>query len=214
MGRWAGFVSVMLAAGIVVVAPQAVRADDDQNTAQQPSGEQWAQAMQGMQQAVGAMNTNPGVEAVDFRELKKLMLEQLGPLKRQTISGERNKAMGINTSEAVAQYTGDSETDITMTITDLGSMSGWGGMASGWMQGAEIDSETETGYERTLQLGSLKAHEQYDNQSSSIDFETFIANGRFQIKAAGQTKNVELVHQAVQAIQTGTLEQMAKQSAN
>ncbi len=146
------------------------------------------------------------VNPVDFRELKALLPETLGDLKRTNIEGEKVAAMGMNISNANADYSDDeSGVSIDLKITDLGSVSGLSGLASfGWYM-VDIDKENETGYEKTITYKGNKGFEKYDNQGKYGELSILVAK-RFVIEANGNNVSMDQMKAAVDMIDIGKLE--------
>jgi hypothetical protein len=70
-------------------------------------------------------------EVVDFRDLKALLPESLGSLKRSNAQGEKNSAMGFTISKAEADYNNEDYSQrIDIEITDLAGATGYAGMAA------------------------------------------------------------------------------------
>jgi hypothetical protein len=157
-----------------------------------------AQGAAAMQEAMKAMNnamgaTPPGgakVEPVSFRDLKGLLPEEVAGFKRKEAGGEKAGAMGMVMSTANGRYEGPGGGRIDLKITDIGSMAG--PMALGlaaWSQ-AEIDRETETGYEKTTTMGGNRAWEKYDSRGKYGEVKVFVA-GRFIVEATGHDLKME-----------------------
>lgn len=146
------------------------------------------------------------VNPVDFRELKALLPETLGDLKRTNIEGEKVAAMGMNISNANADYSDDeSGISIDLKITDLGSVSGLSGLASfGWYM-VDINKENETGYEKTITYKGNKGFEKYDNQGKYGELSILVAK-RFVIEANGNNVSMDQMKAAVDMIDIGKLE--------
>lgn len=71
-------------------------------------------------------------EVVDFRELKALLPESLGDLKRTNAEGEKSGAMGFTVSKAEADYNNeDYSKRIDLEITDISGATGFTGLAAG-----------------------------------------------------------------------------------
>jgi hypothetical protein len=143
------------------------------------SPEQVEQAMAAMKQAMTGGKT---VDPIDFRKLKDVFPESLAGLKRDKTSGEKNSAMGMSVSTAEARYGGDAEKTITLKITDMGGMQGVARMAHlGWSM-AEVDRETDTGYEKTVTVAGNKGLETYDRDDKSGKVQLLVAQ-RFMVEA-------------------------------
>ena len=147
-------------------------------------------------------------EVVDFRELKALLPESIGDLKRKSAQGEKNSTMGFTISHAEANYSNEDESqNIDIDITDMTGASGLAGLAAwGWTM-AEIDKETETGYEKTTNYKGNKAYEKYDNQYQDGSFEVLVS-GRYMVSVEGNNVPMEIIKNAMDEIDIGKLEAM------
>lgn len=146
------------------------------------------------------------VNPVDFRDLKALLPEAIGDLKRNNIEGEKVAAMGMNISKANADYS-DAENNISIdiNITDLGNVSGLSGLAAyGWYM-VDIDKETKTGYEKTFTYKGNKGFEKYDNEGKYGEVSILVAK-RFVIEANGNQVSMDQIKTAVDLIDIGKLE--------
>lgn len=159
-----------------------------------------------MKEATEGFKEGKKVNPVDFRELKSLLPEKLGSLKRTNIEGEKSAAMGINVSNANANYADEQNTQsIDLKITDLGSVSGLTGFAAyGWYL-VDIDKETETGYEKTFTYKGHKGFEKYDNDGKYGEVSILVAK-RFIVEANGNSVSMDQIKSAVDAIDIGKLE--------
>lgn len=146
------------------------------------------------------------VTPVDFRELKALLPENLGSIKRINLEGERTAAMGMNISTANADYADqENNQSIDLKITDLGSVSGLSGLAAyGWYM-VDIDKETETGYEKTMTYKGYKGYEKYDNQYKSGELSILVAK-RFVVEANGNNVDMDQLKAALNLIDLGKLD--------
>ena len=147
-------------------------------------------------------------EVVDFRELKALLPESIGDLKRENAEGEKNSTMGFTISHAKANYSNEEGSkNIDIEITDLTGASGLAGLAAwGWTM-AEIDKETETGYEKTTKYKGHKAYEKYDSQYQDGSLEVLVS-GRYMVSVEGNNVPMEMVKKAMDEIDIGKLEAM------
>jgi len=147
-------------------------------------------------------------EVVDFRELKSLLPEAIGDLIRKNAQGEKNSAMGFTISKAEADYSSeDGSKRIDIEITDMGGASGWAGLAAWGWAFAEVDKETETGYEKTITYKGHKAFEKYDNQYQNGSIEVLVS-GRYMISVRGNSVPMEAIKSAIDQIDIGKLEGM------
>ncbi|MCL6495250.1 MAG: hypothetical protein K6T54_10795 [Ignavibacterium sp.] len=153
-----------------------------------------------------SFNEGKKVNPVDFRDLKSLLPEQIGTLKRTNASGEKSSAMGINISKADADYReeqGNKRIDIE--ITDLGSVTGLSAFAAyGWYM-AEIDKETDDGYEKTFTYKGNKGYEKYNNKYQNGDISVLVAK-RFVVEINGDNVSMDEMKAALDMIDIGKLE--------
>jgi hypothetical protein len=161
-----------------------------------------------MKEVQKSMEEGQKFEVVDFRELKVLLPESIGDLKRTDIQGEKSSSAGFTISRAEADYnTEDYSQRIDIEITDMTRASGLTGLAAwGWAM-AEIDKETETGYEKTIKYKGHKAFEKYNNRDQYGSFEILVA-GRFMVSVDGSNVPMALIKSAADQINIGKLEAM------
>lgn len=159
-----------------------------------------------MKEATEEFTEGKKVNPVDFRELKALLPENVANLKRTNIEGEKVAVMGVNISNANADYSDDQNNQtINLKITDMGNISGLSGLAAyGWYM-ADIDKENETGYEKTTTYKGNKAFEKYDNQGQYGELNILVAK-RFMVEANGNNVTMDQIKAAVDMIDFGKLE--------
>jgi len=208
--------SARLAFTILLLAACGKSAEEKQAEAIEESTKQMAEAMKaggaaaaaaGVAAAGTALGTIQAAEAVDFRELKALLPEDLSGMKRSNAEGEKTSAMGFTISKAEAQYDGDNAANVTITITDVGAMAGVAAMATyAWAAGA-IDRETETSYEKSATIKGYKGYERYDRQSTSGEVQVLVA-GRFVVEVSGNNVPMDAIKDALEKVDLGKLEGM------
>jgi len=166
-----------------------------------------------MKEVQKGMEEGKKYEVVDFRELKALLPEAVGDLKRTNAQGEKSGAMGFTVSKAEADYNNeDYSKRIDIEITDITGASGFAGLAAwGWAM-ADVDKETETGYEKTIKYKGHKAFEKYDNQDQYGSIEVLVA-GRFMVSVNGNNVPMAVIKSAVDQIDIGKLEAMKEAGA-
>jgi len=152
------------------------------------------------------------IETVNFRELKALLPDELDGLRRTSASGEKTNAFGIKVSKAEGEYKSeDNSSNIKITIVDMGSMSGWAGLAAfGWTM-AEIDKETEDGYERTIEYKGHKGFEKYNTKGNNGKKEIMVAK-RFMVTVEGYNVPMEAIDDGMDEIDLDELEEMKQLS--
>ncbi|MGH9196956.1 MAG: hypothetical protein ACRD1T_14600, partial [Acidimicrobiia bacterium] len=149
--------------------------------------------------------TGKSVEPVDFRELKALLPESLPGMKRTNATGEKTAAMGFKVSKAEGRYTNDQGGSIDITISDTGTLSGFTAMAAyGWAL-AEMDRETESGYEKTTKIGGYKGYEKYDNESKNGEVNVLVGQ-RFVVEVDGNGVGMDVLKGALSKIDLAKLD--------
>jgi len=160
-----------------------------------------------------ALGATQAKEAVDFRELKSLLPEELPGMKRSNSDGERTSAMGFTISKAEAQYEGENGANVSITVTDVGAMAGVAAMATyAWAAGT-IDRESETSYERSTTIKGYKGYERYDRQSNSGEVQVLVA-GRFVVEVTGNNMPMDAIKAALDKVDLGKLESMKNVGVN
>ena len=173
--------------------------------AAQKSGDTAAQSA-AMGKMMGAMSGNNGpVEALAPDQIKAFLPDSVGNLKRTSLSAERNGAMGMQISEASAQYNGDNNQSITLEVTDTGGAKGFMAMASA--MAPQSEKETDHGYEKTYSADGNVVHEEWDSQSKSGEYSVIVGK-RFTVKANGSADSIDQLKQAVGSIDLKKLESM------
>lgn len=159
-----------------------------------------------MGKMMGAMaGTDGSVEALAPDQIKAFLPDSLGNLKRTSLSAERNKAMGMQISEASAEYSAEGGQHISLEVSDTGGAKGLMSLASA--MAPEEEKQTDHGYEKTYSAGGNLIHEQWDTQSKSGEYSVVVGK-RFTVKANGNVDSIDQLKQAVGTIDLGKLESM------
>jgi len=172
--------------------------------AAQKSGYSAAQSA-AMGKMMGAVSGSNGpVEALAPDQIKAFLPESLGNLKRTSTSAQRNNAMGMQISEATAEYSGDNQR-ITLEVTDTGGARGFMAMAAA--MAPEEEKETDHGYEKTYTADGNMVHEAWDTQSKSGEYSVVLGK-RFTVKANGNVDSIDQLKQAVTSVDMSKLESL------
>jgi hypothetical protein len=164
---------------------------------QNPSSEAGMQEFMKAMTGVLGGGTNAAAAVVDFRDLKALLPAELPGLKRSNAKGEKTGAMGMTVSYAEGRYeSGDASIEIK--ISDNGALGFMGALQTAWTT-QEIDSESDTGFERTTAYGSYKAKEQFDSADKSGKVEIMVA-GRFMVEVTGNGVGFEAIQAAAKTL--------------
>jgi Yip1 domain len=150
-----------------------------------------------------AIGSGGKVESLAPDQIKIFLPDELDGLRRTHEAAERNGAMGMQISKATATYSNGANRTLNLEITDAGSLKGLVGFASGWA-GVERESETDSGFEKTYKSGGQLVHEQWNKQTQSGEYTTFIAE-RFSVKVYGQASDIDDLKRAAATINTSGL---------
>ncbi len=189
---------------LTAMGQRAEQAGKDMEAAQK-SGDAAAQH-DAMGKMMGAVSGTSGtVEALAPDQIKGFLPDSLGDLKRTSISAERNSAMGMQISQASADYRGDNNQHISLEVSDTGGAKGFMAMAAA--MAPEEEKQTEHGYEKTYTADGNMVHEAWDDQSKSGEYSVVVGK-RFTVKATGSTDSIDQLKQAVASIDLGKLESL------
>jgi len=172
--------------------------------AAQKSGDNAAQSA-AMGKMMGAVSGSGTVEALAPDQIKAFLPDSLGNLKRTSTSAQRNNAMGMQISEATAEYSNDSGQHITLEITDTGGAKGFMAMAAA--MAPEEEKETDHGYEKTYTANGNMIHEAWNTESKSGEYSVVLGK-RFTVKASGTADGIDQLKQAATGIDMSKLESL------
>ena len=165
------------------------------------------EAMEAFGEAMEGMASGEGrADPVDFRVLKEMLPEEAGGLRRASHSGERGGAMGMVVSQAEADYEGDDGATVDVKIVDLGGVPQIAMMGYGWAM-AEVDRESDDGFERTMEYRGHRGYEQYDSSSNRAEMNLLVA-GRFMVEAQGRNVDMDRLRAVVDDVAIDDLEDM------
>ena len=173
--------------------------------AAQKSGDSQAQSA-AMGKMMGAMaGSNGNVEALAPDQIKAFLPDSLGSLKRSSLSAERNSAMGMQISQATANYAADNGQHVTLEVSDTGGAKGFMSLAAA--MAPEEEKQTDHGYEKTYSADGNLVHEEWDTQSKYGEYSVVVGK-RFTVKANGNVDSIDQLKQAVASIDLGKLESL------
>ncbi|HSC63656.1 MAG TPA: Yip1 family protein [Caldimonas sp.] len=139
----------------------------------QKSGDS-AAAGKAMGDILGAV-TGAGTSApIAPADLKAMLPESIGDMKRTAIEAQGGEAVGIAGSSAKASYAaGDRR--VELSVTDMGGLAGMAAMA-GWAN-MTMDKETDGKVEKVYKEGGRTVHEEYRKDGSHGELAVILANG-------------------------------------
>jgi hypothetical protein len=169
--------------------------------------QKFAEGAEKMSDALKEMNEGKKYEPVDFRELRALIPESLPGLTRGNLQGERSGAMGVDVAYASADYTNESGMQISVKISDMGSLTGPMRMATlGWTI-AKIDREDDEGYEKTGTFNGYTSWERNWKATKHSEVNILVA-GRFVVQLDGDSCDMNQLKDAAAKIDLGKLASM------
>lgn len=175
-----------------------------QMEAAQKSGDT-AAAGKAMGDILGAMS-GAGGAPLPAADLKALLPETIGDLKRESIESQGGQAMGIAGSSAKASYVAG-EKRVELTITDLGGMAGMAAIA-GWAN-VTSDRETPDKIEKTYKQGQRTIKEETRKDGSSSELTVLLANG-VMVEADAQRVDAATLKGIVDGVGLDKLEAMKR----
>lgn len=166
-----------------------------------------ANAVAGLLTAFGGALGGPHpVNAVDFKALTALLPPSLPGMARTSAEGATKGALGVKASSATADYKGDGGSGVHIEITDISGVSGLVDLA-GSLGVQTTESQSDTGYEKDVNLGGRTAHEKYDNNQRKGDVSVMVAK-RFTVDVSGDNVDMHTLEQTLGQIDLARLESM------
>jgi hypothetical protein len=164
-----------------------------------------AAAGKAMGEVMGAMTgaSGPPIASAD---LKTMLPESVGDLKRTGIEASSGQAMGISGSTAKATYA-EGDRQLTLSITDSGGLAGLATMA-GWAN-LTMDKETDGKVEKVYKDGTRTVHEEYQKDGSHGEVTVLLANGVI-VEADGSRIDVATLKKTLAGLDLGRIEAMKR----
>lgn len=144
--------------------------------------------------------------AVPADALQAMLPATIGGFTRGDVETQSGGAAGINGSKAEARYT-MGEQSFSLSVADVGAM---GAVATlGGAMNLQSSKTTANGYEKTAMVDGSMVSEKWDNAEHRGSYSTMVAS-RFAVDASGNAPSIDVLKQAVAAIDTGKLAGLAK----
>ncbi len=152
---------------------------------------------------------NEDVKPSDQKQLKALLPEDVGDLKRVAVSAEKRGAVGLTVSMANAEYESeDGSGRMAMSITDIGRMGSFASLGL-TVADVEIDREDRNGFERTTTYKGYRAVEKMSKLGdSSLAEMTVFVEDRVVLQIDAENVEFDTVRQAADAIDLEALAAM------
>ena len=170
----------------------------------QKSGDS-AAAGKAMGEMMGAITGGNGVP-IASSDLKSLLPESVGDMKRTSFEASGNQAMGIAVSNAKASY-GNGDRSLNLSITDTGGLAGMAALA-GWAN-MTMDKETDGKVEKVYKDGARTMHEEYQKDGSRGEVTVILANGVI-VEAEGNRMDVDSLKKVIAGVDLGKIEAMKR----
>lgn len=163
-------------------------------------------AMSQVKDALDKAGMGQTAEPVNFRELKKLIPEEISGMEVTDQSGQTTGSMGFTISEAKTEFSGDDGERITIEIFDTGGIAMAAMGLAAWAN-VTIDKEDSNGYERTTTINGYKAFEKYNNGNQSGEIAIF-ANERVIVKVEGRKVEMSQLRDVLDDIDLDDIEDL------
>jgi Yip1-like protein len=145
--------------------------------------------------ATGAGNTVP----IPAADLKAMLPESIGDMKRTSVEAQGGEAMGIAGSSAKAAFAaGDRR--VQLSITDTAGLAGLAMLAN-----VTMDKETDGKVEKVYKEGARTVHEEYRKDGSHGELAVILANGVV-VAAEGSRVDIATLKGMVQGVDLAKLE--------
>ena len=169
--------------------------------AAQKSGDS-AAAGKAMGEMMGAA-TGGSATPIASADLKTMLPESVGDLKRTGIEASSGAAMGIAGSTAKATYA-NGERNLTLSITDTGGLAAMAGWAN-----LTMDKESDGRVEKVYKDGARTVHEEYQKDGSHGEVTVILANGVV-VESEGDKVDAEALKKVLAGLDLGRIEAMKR----
>ncbi len=139
-------------------------------------------------------------------DLKAMLPEAIGDLKRTSYEANGGQAMGISASSAKASY-GNGDRSLDLSITDTGGLAGLA-MVAGWAN-MTMDKETDGKIEKVYKDGGRTLHEEYQKDGSRGEATVILANGVI-VEAEGHHVDIDTLKKVLASVDLGKIEAMKR----
>ena len=154
---------------------------------------------------MGAMTGTSGTP-IAAQELKALLPETLGDLKRESFEAQGGQAMGVAASSAKATYAaGDRR--VELSITDTGGLAGLAALAS-WAN-LTMDRETNEQVEKVYKQGARTVREEFRKDGSHGEITVILGNGVL-VEATGGQVDMATLKKIVEGVNLGKIEALKR----
>jgi hypothetical protein len=139
-------------------------------------------------------------------DLKAMLPDAIGDMKRTSFESNGGQAMGISASSAKAAYS-NGERQLDLSITDTGGLAGLA-MVAGWAN-MTMDKETDGKVEKVYKDGGRTMHEEYQKDGSRGEATVILANGVV-VEAEGSHVDIDTLKKVLASVDLGKIEAMKR----
>ncbi|MEM0961214.1 MAG: hypothetical protein AAGK21_01580 [Bacteroidota bacterium] len=161
--------------------------------------QEFQDTMEEMQEAA----ERPPAEPVNFRELRELLPGEVAGLAQGDTEGSTDAAMGFAISRIEAPYANEDGKQIDIAIHDFGAIPQVTMFGLGWTL-ADIDRESGSTYERTVEFGGQRGYRSYDTEAQAGEFSLLVAE-RFHVEVTGSGVTDDELEDALRAVDLNAL---------
>ena len=158
----------------------------------------------------GALGGPHRVDTVDFKTLESMLPASLPGMKRTSAEGENQGAVGVKTSSAKADYADNNGAGVHIEIADISGVSGLMDLAGGLIQ--NTTSQSDSGFEKDVAVGSRTVHEKYDARNKHGDLSIILVK-RFSVDISGNGVDMGSLEQSLGQVDLARLEAMKDSGA-
>ncbi|QOY62043.1 YIP1 family protein [Lysobacter sp. H21R4] len=216
LGQLAAFGEQMKAAGERMEAAESRSRGKDGSGAKATAADgrsrdaDMASAEAAMAALFGGKDGKP-LEALEPEQLKGLLPASIAGMPRTGTSASRESAMGMQVSNASADYASeDGQRRLKLTLSDAPMMAKMGAFRG--LMSSESSSETQDGFEKTYTRNGRHIEEEWNSRSGRGAYEVMVGS-RFTVKAEGTAENFQQIQSAVESVDLAKLEAVAKAGA-
>ncbi|HEY9065649.1 MAG TPA: Yip1 family protein [Burkholderiaceae bacterium] len=156
--------------------------------------------------AVISAMTGTNAAPIAAADLKALLPEAIGELKRESIESGGGNVAGIGGSSAKAAYAaGDKR--VRLSLTDLGGLGGVAAMAA-WAN-VTSDRETPSEIEKTYKSGERTVHEKQMKDGSRAEYTVLLANGLV-VEAEGDKVDIAALKSVIDGVGLSKIEALKR----
>ena len=178
------------------------------NTRGAPDAADAQQAMGAAGGLLGALAHSLGGEhrhdPVDFHTLQGLLPSSMSGMQRSSPKGEANAALGIKTTSAEVDFSGNGNARVNVSIKDASALSALAGLAD--MADSQV-SEQGDSYEKNESLSGQTVHEKWDASTRHGELSLIVAK-RFGVDVSGDNVDMNVLKNTLAQVDLGKLESM------